>query len=221
MTATVLRKEKTVLGTTQEFSNSCNTTQNYKERSLEYWLEDQTVFCKNFTGTLIHLEALLYEEIWAEFVLRKVIWIPRSFQTDTFLLFDLVMNWTGTHSNQTTWPKEQGKEQTNFRNTSSFVMLHLFPSLETDLLPPLPPRAAREDCISYSFHTMSQEEDNLNLVVALISKITAQVERIKSLLSHHSAMVFCTQRSKTASHRLLVTAGKVFIGRPTTNRKKS
>lgn len=63
MTATVLRKEKTVLGTTQEFYNSCNTTQNYKERSLEYWLEDQTVFCKNFTGTLIHLEALLYEEI--------------------------------------------------------------------------------------------------------------------------------------------------------------
>lgn len=90
MTATVLRKEKTVLGATQEFSNSCNTTQKYKERSLEYWLEDQTVFCTKFTGTLIHLEALFFMRRYEEFVLRKVIWILRSFQADTFVLLDLV-----------------------------------------------------------------------------------------------------------------------------------
>lgn len=46
------RKKKTVLGTTQEFSSSHNLTQNHRGRSTENWLEDQTVFCKNFPAQL-------------------------------------------------------------------------------------------------------------------------------------------------------------------------
>lgn len=65
--------KKTVLGTTQEFSNSRNPTQNHKERSLENWLEDQTVFCKNFLEHWFTSETLFHEETSTEFVLRKVI----------------------------------------------------------------------------------------------------------------------------------------------------